>query len=554
MKQLTYLLILTSLHFFAQNRKGNLHLTPNSESHELYISIKPSINLNPEDFNKDLIQLIPEMKSLITEYGIHFEKGINISEDKLKFLSSEAFRLTKNDVSIQKLRNILKIKINNPTNQKLWELAEKLEALKDVEYCSLMTLTPIAPPTDIPPTTSNYELNQTYFGANPGVNMNYAHGLGLSGNGIRVRDVEYGFNHNHEDLNEVNASIAPGMTISPDATSLYTEHGTSVFGIVMGHKDTYGTTGLAYNAQEMVLFPEWQEIGYDRVNAVSEAITASQAGDVIIYEMQTYGQGNNYVLAEFDNPIWDLTKAATDAGIIIVAAAGNGNQNLDSAYYTSYRARGNSGAIIVGGGRSNTTHNRISYSTYGARVDVQGWSENVFTCGYGDSVLINNDMNQGYTNFSGTSSATPMVASCVVVLQSYYHNSTGSFMSPSEMNTLLKNTGTPQGSGVSGHIGPLPNMQAAIQQIQGTLTVDDESQLQFSVFPNPAEDHLTINLPESVSGKTSVELYDNLGRSLFFNPEFIKEIQIDLSNFPTGMYFIKITSENKTATRKFLKK
>lgn len=552
MKQLYFLSLLLSFSLFAQNRKGEFRLTSTNGSHELYTAFLPHINLASEDYSSELAKQIPEIQALITEYQIEFEKGIQISNEKIDFLAAEALRISKTDASVKKLKNILKLKINNPSNERLYELAGKLENLKEVEYTSLMALTPIAPPSDIPPTTSNYVPLQTYMGPNPGVNMDYAHGLGLTGNGIRVRDVEYGFNRNHEDLNEVNISVAQGMNISIDATTTYTEHGTPVFGIIMAHKGTYGITGMAHTAQEMVLFPEWQNEGYDRVNAVSQAVANSQLGDVIIYEMQAYGQNNNYAPAEFDSPIWDLTKAATDAGIIIVEAAANGNQNLDSAYYSTYMGRGNSGAIMVGGGRSNLSHQRISYSNYGARVDVQGWSENVYACGYGDIIQVGGDFNQGYTYFSGTSSATPVVAGCVVVLQSYHRAQTGTYMTPSQMNQLLKNTGTPQGSG--GHIGPLPNMQAAIERINQTLSVTDESQLLFSILPNPAEDRISIVLPYLLSEDNSIEIYDNVGRKVTYRSNISKETEISVSNFPKGIYFVKVISGNKAITKKLLKK
>ena len=91
-------------------------------------------------------------------------------------------------------------------------------------------------------------------------------------------------------------------------------------------------------------------------------------------------------------------KAATDAGVIVVAAAGNGGENLDSDDYQEYRNRGNSGAIIVGAGEPGTL-NALLISTYGSRVDLQGWGESVFSTGYGD--FISYGINQEYTNSFG---------------------------------------------------------------------------------------------------------------------------------------------------------
>ena len=63
--------------------------------------------------------------------------------------------------------------------------------------------------------------------------------------------------------------------------------------------------------------------------------------DVIVFEMQAYGLNGTtsnprFVPAEYDILVWNLTKALTDSGRIVVAAAGNGYQDLDSLDYQTY--------------------------------------------------------------------------------------------------------------------------------------------------------------------------------------------------------------------------
>lgn len=538
---------------FAQNRKGSFVLEKGSNAHELYVSFEPSMHFEGEAYETKVLQMIPDFKALQAEYSIVLEKAILISDEKLQEMEQKAIELTGKGNSVAKLRNILKVKIDNPTNERLWALAKKLEGFQEVEYCSFSSLEPIQPPFDIAPTTPNFEVNQTYILPNPGVNMTYAWGLNLTGAGIRVRDVEYGFNANHEDLNERNVFLAPGMTISSSASVSYTEHGTAVFGIVYGDKGAYGISGMAYGASEMILAPEWQVSGYNRVNAVTQAIANSAAGDVLIYEMQTTGAQGEFGPAEYSGVIWDLTKAATDAGIVIVAAAGNGAEDLDSAPYQSYRNRGNSGAIIVGAGDNTINHDKLYFSTFGNRVDVQGWGTGVFSSGYGDARQIGGDFNQYYTNFSGTSSATPIVASCAIVLQSYYHSLTGNYMTSVQMRNLLKLTGLPQGTGAAGNIGQFPDMQAAILQIQQEfLSVEKISGLEFIAYPNPAQDKLTI-MTKNLSTDAKVDISNSLGQFIY-KGAISEENTIDLSSFSQGLYFVKVTDGNKTLTKKIVKK
>ncbi|MES2864713.1 MAG: S8/S53 family peptidase [Bacteroidota bacterium] len=503
----------------------------------------------------------PKEKAISNEFTfflnqIHasLKKAISISDDKIDFLSKEAIRISKSDYYVQKLTKIYKVDFEvQPENFSNW--VDKIRSFPEVEYCYVMKNIPIQPPTDIAPVTSNFEMNQTYLGANPGINMQYAWDLGLSGQGIKVRDVEYGFNSNHEELNAVNVSIASGMTINSSATSAYTEHGTSVFGVVMADKGTYGVSGLAYSAQEMILYPEWQQSGYNRVFAVSQAIQNSQPGDVIIYEMQAYDENNYLLPAEYDLTIWNLTKAATDAGIMIIEAAANGSRDLDSPTYATYMNRGNSGAILVGAGTSDINHEKLSFSNYGSRVDVQGWGQNVFTCGfYGSYFTIGGDLNQSYTNFAGTSSATPMVAGCAIVLQSYYHSLTGNYLTPLEMKNLLINTGISQGISVSGHIGPLPNMQNAINAIDAMLSVQNFDGFSAEFFPNPSDGKLNYAISNTGNPKIDFHFLDVLGREM---KQIVKKEStgiLDISDLPSGIYFLKVKNEEIEFTKRIIKR
>lgn len=554
-KLLILSVFLISILMNGQTRKNQFLLNSTSNKHELHVSFNSAIVLKNKE---SILTQFSEITVLSEEFQLNFEKSISFTDDKWNEFEKNAKLYAGNSSSIHQLKNIFKVIVENPTNEKLLLLASEFEKLNSVIYASLISLEPIQPPFDIPPTTENFMVNQTYIGTNPGLNMQYAWDLGLKGEGIRVRDIEYGFNSSHEDLNEVNAFISPGMTISSDATATYTEHGTSVFGIIIAGNDGYGMTGLAHEATEMVLYPEWQEIGYDRINAVNQSIQNSTVGDVIIYEMQEDGPASgssDFVPAEYNNVIWDLTKAATDAGIVIVAAAGNGNQNLNGTLYTSYMNRGNSGAIIVGGGLSNLTHNRISYSTHGARVDVQGWAQNVFACGYGTLIMINDDINQGYVSFSGTSSATPMVAACAIVLQSYHHSLTGNYLTGAQLRTILKETGIPQANPSAGNIGPFPNMEDAVQRVYDNylLGLDVDNRIEFMVFPNPVQNQLKFLTQQDLSSMTSVEIFNALGQSVF-QTKMPQDKQLDVSNLSSGIYFVKVSAGNQSTTKKIIKK
>jgi subtilisin family serine protease len=67
--------------------------------------------------------------------------------------------------------------------------------------------------------------------------------------------------------------------------------------------------------------------------------------------------------------------------------------------------------------------------------------------------------------FSGTSSAGPIVASAAAVISSIAQER-GYLMTSREVRELLKKTGTPQGGSKTRNIGPLPNLRAAIDAMR----------------------------------------------------------------------------------------
>lgn len=396
------------------------------------------------------------------EHGMRFDQLIGLRDAKLDSVTA----LGQSDLAA-----IMMVDLPTDEPTALMDAALALKGLDAVEYVYFEPIA-VPPPGDIEPVTDSYVASQTYRGT-AGIDADHAASVGVTGAGVRLFDCEYGWNLAHEDLSEIGATIEPGQTVVPQvAANGWDDHGTAVIGMTSATPNAYGVTGMVPDA-ELHLYPEWTvEGGSRRATAIANAIAAAQPGDVILLEMQTVGPGGGYAPAELDPAIWTLVKNATDAGIVVVAAAGNGNQNLDSAAYDEYRSRGDSGAILVGAG-SATVRQKLGFSTYGARVDVHGWGESVTTTGYGDLAVVGGDPNQEYTAaFSGTSSASPMVASAAVALQSYAKANLGGPLSPADLRQLLIDTGTPQIEGDTGEIGPMPNLHAALDELAAGPGVD----------------------------------------------------------------------------------
>lgn len=552
-KLLVVLFLALCLKTVAQERKGQFRLTDDSK-HKLLISLENSEQV--EDVIAYHFQKNPEFKNFISVNNLEFKEAFIWDEIHYKQLREDALKYSNSDVSLTVLKGFYLLETELP-NDVLYQFAQKLETFKFVRYVELNALSPISPPSiDIPPVTPNYVQQQVYIHANPGVNMQYAWNQGILGQNVRVRDVEYGMSLTHEELSAPKFSNA--NSINPSLTLSWLDHGTATAGVVAAHNGSYGITGMQHGISEFKLFPEYTTTGYSRLSAVNAVLQASLAGDVVIFEMQTYGfnfseNNPNYVAAEYENSIWDLTKAMTDAGIHVVAAAGNGNQNLDLVGYQNYMSRGNSGAVIVGAGSPNTLHERLYFSTYGQRVDLQGWGFDVVTTGYGDYALLGNDPNQSYTQFSGTSAATPIVASCVIALVSRA-KATNRILTPNEARTILKETGIAQGGNTTENIGPIPNMQAALQYLDNyLLSTNKVDAIPMKVYPNPANNEIFISFSDEFS-TNNVTIFDTLGRQVFSIANYQSDNPIDISFLNNGMYILKMKSNQAEQSHKIIKK
>jgi hypothetical protein len=355
---------------------------------------------------------------------------------------------------------------------------ELLAALRSLEIVDEAIREPQPAP---PPASPSYVSAQRYATAAPaGIGASaLAARAGGHGEQAKIIDVEYSWNQEHEDLAKAaqpGALIVNGTPYDPYAS---TNHGTAVLGELIGTANEFGVTGLAA-ASSIGMVNAYSTSGYTLPNAIDLARRNLAPGDVLLLEQQATGVSGSgtepaaYVPVEYVPAVYDAIKLATQSGIIVVEAAGNGGVDLDGSPYAQPFPRGepDSGAIVVGAGSgdsscSGTVNSRLSLSTYGSRVNLQGWGRCVTTTGYG--VLWDGGPNALYTSgFNGTSSASSIVAAAAALYSSVFRAETGTAPSPLHVRSRLVATGTPQGTATTGRIGPLPNLVAALSGYDGT--------------------------------------------------------------------------------------
>lgn len=370
-------------------------------------------------------------------------------------------------------------------------LVSRLQSLDSVEFAYVQPIPTGA--ADIPPTTTidRTGLQQGFHGPAPaGVDIRFARNFpGGAGEGVRVIDVEGGWYMDHEDMQ------APSRVMFRAGLSvLEPDHGTAVIGQMWGDVNAFGVDGMIPAAEmgwsSSVVFVPFR-IGYDVATAIVLAGRALRPGDIVLIEQQFPSDAGpcpnadpircqQWGMLPVEVMPWEFMaiQAISAAGVIVVEAAGNGQQRVDSV------AGGDSGAIMVGA-RNSTAASPSWFTNFGARIDVNSTGDSISTLGYGgiprgaaDPALRANgaDPLQWYTDmFGGTSGASPIVASAAALIQSTRSAAGLSKLTPAEMRTLLRTTGTPQiAASAATPIATTPNLRAAIATYipdRGTLAV-----------------------------------------------------------------------------------
>ena len=84
------------------------------------------------------------------------------------------------------------------------------------------------------------------------------------------------------------------------------------------------------------------------------------------------------------------------------------------------------------------------------------------------------------------------------------------------------------------------------------LGISEAKRLHFDMYPNPAQNQVTIQLP-SGSEKATVQFYDYVGRLALTKKITSSKDKINVDILNSGVYILKVISEDKIGSQKFIK-
>ena len=232
-------------------------------------------------------------------------------------------------------------------------------------------------------------------------------------------------------------------------------------------------------------------------------------------------------------------------GAVIVGAAGNGDGLGNELYEPFYPA---SYENVISTTAVDENINWCGWGNYHETIDIAAPGVNIISTAMGDS----------YLTASGTSFASPIVASCFGLLKSYYPDSSNIWLE----NRIIETADTSMyyfDSDFEGLVGVgIVDIEKAIGN---NLDINYEFQITnyelMSAFPNPFNPSTTISYAVETNGRLSLQIYNITGQLVetLVNEQVeagYHQVTWNAENQPSGLYFVRMAAGDYISTQKML--
>lgn len=281
-----------------------------------------------------------------------------------------------------------------------------LAAVPEIEY-AFVAPRPAAPPGFLRK-AEPIEGCQTYLRGPEGVLVDAAWDRpGGRGAMVKVVDIEQGWAIEHPDL-QPNCRWVSGVS------KAYANHGLATLLVLNALENGFGGMGVCPDCMCLPV-SAWRTRGrFSLVEAIIDAVLRTCPGDIVLLEAQSAILKPTFPLlpVEFEPHVFAAIRTASALGRIVVEAAGNGMTDIGGVPRPfEPEVEISSGAFIVAGSRHRIRNlTRLGLSNFGARIDFFAPGENVF---------LSSKNGQETWEFSGSSSASAIVAGVLACLQGY---------------------------------------------------------------------------------------------------------------------------------------
>ena len=319
---------------------------------------------------------------------------------------------------------------------------------------------------------------------------------------LQFFDIESNWDLTHPDLVPANPQFS-GIGYRPEDRKY---HGTGVLGIVIASDNDpddpnyrNSSLGITPNVAVTEVASYWSNPNNtDHFNTIFKVINRLNFGDVLLLEMQVNLEipPGNIILGklpvEFFQGNFDVIRLGTALGVVIVEAAGNGGNNLDSLSATwskpwlrRNRPAFDSGAIMVSAATPWRTNQDGSTNpddpvhapmvddansrqhNFGNRIDCYAWGDMIYTTSC--TPHPSGAASAYYQNFGDTSGASAIIAGAALSVQGMAEANLDYRLSPLQIRNLLSDqgTGTQSLDPENDKLGVMPDLKAIIDTTLG---------------------------------------------------------------------------------------
>lgn len=343
-----------------------------------------------------------------------------------------------------------------------------------------------------------------------------------------------------------NNQILGGYDFVSRNDNFYTgsSHGTSVLSTMGGYKDN-ALVGTAPDASYYLFITE----DTSSENPVEESLWVEAAEKADSLGVDVINTSLGYF--EFDNVAYNHTysemngatafmsrgaEIAYSRGMIVVAAAGN--EGGTSKPYIAVPA---DGVSVIAVGAVNATKVKASFSSIGPSSDGRIKPD---VMAQGVSAVLSDEFGNIITA-NGTSFSSPIMAGMVASLWQAFPNKTNK-----EIRQLILQSADRYTVPTNQYGYGIPDFSLA--KNNGTLNVNQFSNANFVLYPNPTTDFVTVSFPENFN-KGKVIIYTFSGQKILESNLSGQSDSISLQSLSSGIYIYKIELDNFSKSGKIIK-